>query len=193
MPKVETFNRDQVIKQSVETFHNKGFNSTSMQDLVDATGLNRSSIYNSFGSKFDLYMECLRSYQQSSRQALQKVIINSNDPLSSIKNIFNLNIHIAVNDSKNNGCFINQCTAEMANQEPVIQHFLENNQQYMIRLFEDIVQKGQDDNLINKNKSAKEYALYLLTSVQGLRISGILSNDQQGLESIIQTTLSVLI
>tara|TARA_R110002073_G_scaffold128999_3_gene275167 strand:+ start:134885 stop:135466 length:582 start_codon:yes stop_codon:yes gene_type:complete len=193
MPKVETFNRDLVIQQSVETFHNKGFNSTSMQDLVDATGLNRSSIYNSFGSKFDLYMECLRSYQQNSRQALQKVIINSNDPLSSIKNIFNLNIHIASNDSKNNGCFINQCTTEMANQEPVIQHFLENNQQYMIRLFEDIVKKGQEDNLINKNKSAKEYALYLLTSVQGLRISGILSNDQQDLESIIQTTLSVLI
>ena len=63
MPKVETFNRDLVITQATEVFHDKGYNAASMQDLVDATGLNRSSIYNSFVSKLNLYIDCLEAYQ----------------------------------------------------------------------------------------------------------------------------------
>ena len=182
MPKVETFDRDQVIQSAVVTFHNKGYNLTSMQDLVDATGLNRSSIYNSFGSKLDLYMECLRSYQQISRRELQKTIISSKSPFTTIQNIFCMNINAAIKDSKDNGCFINQCTTEMANQEQRIQYFLNENQASMIELFEDIVMQGQSDGGINKKKTPKEYAMYLVSSLQGLRISGILMNDKQQLE-----------
>ena len=54
MPKTEIFNRVDVLDKAAKIFSNKGFNGTSMQDLVDTTGLNRSSIYNSFGSKLDL-------------------------------------------------------------------------------------------------------------------------------------------
>ena len=50
MPKLETFDKVQVIDKAMYLFHAKGYHLTSMQDLVDATGLNRSSIYNSFGS-----------------------------------------------------------------------------------------------------------------------------------------------
>ena len=45
MPRVEEFNREEVIGRAVEVFWDKGYHGASMQDLVDATGLNRSSIY----------------------------------------------------------------------------------------------------------------------------------------------------
>ena len=74
MPKVETFNKEFVLKQATEVFHTKSYSLTSMQDLVDATGLNRSSIYNTFGSKLDLYMDCLRSYQSKAHGKIQKIM-----------------------------------------------------------------------------------------------------------------------
>ena len=64
MPRVEIFNREQVVDQMIRVFHNNGYNGTSMQDLVDATDLNRSSLYNSFGNKLNLYLECLNLYQE---------------------------------------------------------------------------------------------------------------------------------
>ena len=90
MPKVETFNKEAVIKQATEVFHRKSYSLTSMQDLVDATGLNRSSIYNSFGSKLDLYMVCLKDYQASFKCTVEKVLSNVNSPIQAIEAIFNL-------------------------------------------------------------------------------------------------------
>ncbi|SEB38334.1 transcriptional regulator, TetR family [Tenacibaculum sp. MAR_2009_124] len=186
MPKTETFNKEQVINQAREVFHSKSYNATSMQDLVDATGLNRSSIYNSFGSKHELYLACLKSYQSDSRCKIESIIHADTCSLKVLENIFSMNM----NNSK--GCLINNCTSEMANQDDIIRKFLTNNQKGMTGLFQQIVQLGQEQGAINSNKSAREYALYLLATFQGLSMANILENDRKEIESIITTTLSVL-
>ena len=61
MPKTITFDRTEVVQNVMELFWKKGYNGTSMQDLVDVTGLNRSSFYNTFGDKFSLFEEALKT------------------------------------------------------------------------------------------------------------------------------------
>ena len=187
MPKVETFNREEVLEKVVQLFHKKGFNATSMQDLVDATGLNRSSIYNSFGSKKELYHESLRMYKKRANKYVQKVLVHTSNPLETIRKIFDTSP-----EDKENGCFIGNCTAEMANQDREIKSFLQNNLNAMQDLFEELISRGQSSGLINNKKSPKEYAAYLFIALQGLRITGILLNEQKEFESIVNTTLSVL-
>ena len=187
MPKVETFNRDEILEKVVTLFHSKGYNATSMQDLVDVTGLNRSSIYNSFGSKKELYQESLRVYKQQANKYVQKVLIHTENPVDTLRKIF----HTSPED-KANGCFIGNCTTEMANQDQEIKGFLKNNLHSMQDLFEELVATGQSQGTINKNKSAKEYAAFLFTALQGLRITGILLNEPQEFKSIVDTTLSIL-
>lgn len=187
MPKIETFNRDEVLEKVVRLFHEKGYNATSMQDLVDATGLNRSSIYNSFGNKMELYQESLRMYKKKANKYVQKVLVHTSNPLETIRKIF-----YTTPEDKENGCFLGNCTTEMANQNREIKSFLQNNLNAMQDLFEELVSRGQSSDLINNKKSAKEYAAYLFTALQGLRITGILLNEQKEFESIVNTTLSVL-
>ena len=187
MPRVEIFNRDEVLEKVVTLFHCKGYNATSMQDLVDVSGLNRSSIYNSFGSKKELYQESLRTYKQKANCYVQKVLINTTEPLETIRKIF-----ATSPEDRVNGCFLGNCTTEMANQDQVIKGFLQNNLNAMQDLFEELVSKGQSTGAINQNKSAKEYAAYLFTALQGLRVTGILLNEPKEFESIVDTVLSVL-
>ncbi|WP_420552972.1 TetR/AcrR family transcriptional regulator [Tenacibaculum aiptasiae] len=191
MPKVETFNKEEAIKQATGVFHRKSYSLTSMQDLVDATGLNRSSIYNSFGSKLDLYMLCLKYYQSIFKCNVDEVTSKAATPIKAIEAIFLLNVRNNI-DNKNIGCLINNCTSEMANQETVIEGFLNNNYNNMIQLLRDLIEKGQLEGSINTNKSSDQYAHYLLNSLQGLGISGIIMNDYSRLESIVKTTLSIL-
>ena len=191
MPKVETFNKELVINQATKVFHTKSYSLTSMQDLVDATGLNRSSIYNTFGNKMDLYMECLRSYQSQAQQNVQKIMATSKGAKMTLKAIFLLNLNKS-KTGKDNGCLINNCTTEMANQESVINQFLCNNQENMVRLFQSIVEKGQQEGVFNKTQTPMAYGLYLLNAFQGLKVTGILSKNNTQLESVINTTLSVL-
>ena len=72
MPRTEDFNREEVLGKAKGHLWLKGFNGTSMQDLVDVTGLNRSSIYNSFGSKMELYLQSLKKYQGDNLGILTK-------------------------------------------------------------------------------------------------------------------------
>ena len=192
MPKTETFNREEMLEKVAHLFHSKGYNATSMQDLVDATGLNRSSIYNSFGSKLELYQEGLKVYRNQASRQIQKALINSDNPLEAIRKVFTLNANLR-STQKNNGCLINNCTMEMANHDTAIKNFLVNNRDEMLSIFEELIAKGQNDGCFNTNKSAKEYAMYLFTALQGLRITGMIVNDTDDLNSIIETTLSLII
>jgi len=192
MPKVETFNKELVLNQATHVFHNKGYNATSMQDLVDATGLNRSSIYNSFGSKQDLFLECLKAYQNETKTALSNIIKQSESPLRAIEDIFALYYDYISKDKDKKGCLLSNCTAELANQDPSIKLFLNANQESMLMLFENLIRIGQTKKTINTKKTAKEYALYLFTTLQGYRLTGILLNDKTQLRSIVDTTLQNL-
>ncbi|BAO77411.1 TetR/AcrR family transcriptional regulator [Winogradskyella sp. PG-2] len=192
MPKTEVFNRDYVLKQATEVFHTKGYNATSMQDLVDATGLNRSSIYNSFESKHNLYVECLKGYEENYQRYISKLLLDANSPFNAIKSIFNLYLKEILKDTKTKGCLIVNCKSEMANQDLTINKFLLTNQKGTLSLLEDLVDKGQLDSSINTEKSKQAYALYLYSAMQGFRMTGILVNDKKQLQSLIDTTLQNL-
>lgn len=192
MPKEVIFNKDLVLEQASNVFHLKGYNATSMQDLVDATGLNRSSIYNSFGNKLNLFLECLKTYQNKYHQKTTSTLLKAKNPLDAIHSIFNLYLNEIVKDKDIKGCLITNCKSEMANQDSTINTFLKSNQKQTLQLLEDLVSEGQNDSLINKNQSAKSYSLYLFSSIQGFRMTGILINDKQQLQGIINTTLQIL-
>lgn len=192
MPKIETFDRGFVIKKATEVFHDKGFNGSSMQDLVDATGLNRSSIYNSFGSKLDLFLVCLNFYQEKNSRSINRLLMASRSGIEALQNLFNYFLADIVHSNKEKGCLLVNCKSEMANHNETITRFLKNNQKNTIALFEDMVEKGQDDGSINLKRNKKDYALYLYSSLQGFRMTGILLNDPKQLRSVIDTTLQTL-
>ncbi|WP_299116929.1 TetR/AcrR family transcriptional regulator [uncultured Winogradskyella sp.] len=192
MPKTEVFNKEIVLNQASHVFHTKGYNAASMQDLVDATGLNRSSIYNSFGNKHNLFLECLKVYQNKYQRSISNLLLKANCPLKAIESIFELYLEEIVKDNDNKGCLITNCKSEMANQDSTINNFLINNQESTLALFEDLVNQGQENSSINRNRTPKDYALYLFTAIQGFRMTGILIDNKQQLQSLINTTLQNL-
>ncbi len=192
MPKVETFSREDALKQAIEVFHDKGYNATSMQDLVDATGLNRSSIYNSFESKSNLYLECLKAYEDKYNRQTTKRLLQSKNGFQAIRLIFELYLDEISRSREERGCLIVNCKSEMANHEDNITKFLNVNQNKTLILLEDLVSQGQSDKSVNTGKSAQEYALYLYASLQGFRMTGILIQERKQLQSIMNTVLQTL-
>ncbi len=192
MPKVETFNRDQVILNAINVFHDKGFNATSMQDLVDATGLNRSSIYNSFGSKLDLFLECLNVYQYKYQQDTSEVLLHSNTGYDAIQNIFLMYLEDIIKDKDSKGCMITNSKSEMANHCDRITGFLKVNQKQTLDLLAQLINKGQNDGSINTNQTSENYALYLFSALQGIRMTSILENDEDKLEALVNTSIDIL-
>lgn len=193
MPKVETFDKELVLKKATDVFHEKGFNATSMQDLVDATALNRSSIYNSFGNKLDLFLECLKSYQGIYTIKISETLHKADNSFNAIELLFEFYLNEIVKDGDDKGCLITNCTSEMANQEQSIINFLSSNQRSFMALLEELVAKGQEESTINLKRTSKEYALYLFSSIQGFRTTGILISNKNDLQMISKTIIQTLI
>ncbi|MFI8520945.1 TetR/AcrR family transcriptional regulator [Streptomyces sp. NPDC085481] len=74
MADVKHFDQDAALETVVRLFWRQGVASTGIQDIVTATGLNRSSLYATFGGKQQLYMAALERYvTDRSRPALGRL------------------------------------------------------------------------------------------------------------------------
>ncbi|MGD9921955.1 MAG: TetR/AcrR family transcriptional regulator, partial [Pseudorhodoplanes sp.] len=67
MPWEKQFDTDEVLEKAMRAFWDRGYEATSLQDLVDHTGINRGSLYATFGDKHALFIAALRRYDESRR------------------------------------------------------------------------------------------------------------------------------
>jgi len=176
----------------MEVFWEKGYNGTSMQDLVDATGLNRSSIYNSFGSKLELYQNTLSHYQKETGGMFQKALLKASEPLEAIRLIFEDFLPEILEDDKGKGCFVMNCKAEMGNQDEDVRKWLLDTQEQTLSTFQGLIRDGQEQGVINKSQDCKSYAYLIFNAFQGFRMTGILVKDRTVLQQIIDNTIYII-
>lgn len=192
MPRIVEFDKEKVLKNAMHVFWEKGYNGTSMQDLVDATGLNRSSIYNSFGSKLELYQNTLSLYQKESGGMFQKALVKAQNPLEAIRLVFEGFLPEIMNDEKGKGCFVMNCKAEMGNQDQDIREWLLGTQEHTLSTFQNLIRDGQEQGIINKKQDAGSYAYFVFNAFQGFRMTGILIKDKKVLQQLIDNTFNVI-
>lgn len=187
MSKKITFTTAKILKKVTALFHTKGYCATSMQDIVTVSQLNRSSIYNTFGSKLELYISCFDASEKNYRREIQKIILSVENPIKSIRIIFELSIKETIN-----GNLIPNYITEIRNDEALIKKLIESQKNFLLDLFEDIIKKGQNFGAINNSKSSKQYACFLVVSYYGLQTMKSLSNNENKLENVIYDIISIL-
>lgn len=188
MPKSVTFDRTQVMENVMELFWKKGYNGTSMQDLVDVTGLNRSSFYNSFGDKFSLFREALNTYQDQQSEFLEEFFTQAKTPKQAIISLFK-GVSDDIRAGNQKGCMITSCTSELSGENPQVHDMLTENKDKMVEAFSILIKKAQEIGEIDGQKNPETLALYLFSSMQGLRVTSML---EPNLEAVTEEILSVL-
>lgn len=191
MPKSVLFDKDEIISKVTELFWEKGYNATSMQDLVDATGLNRSSIYNTFGDKYHLFIEALRHYQTYQNDLLSSATQAAKSPKEAIEMLFNATWE-HLNEDHNKGCFLSNCATEMSNADPQIKGFLSDNKCTVVSIFRQLIEKAQEAGEVDSSKDAEILAHYLFSSLQGLRVTSMIDANKKHIKGIAEQVLSVL-
>ena len=192
MPKTKQFDEAAVLEKARNVFWKKGYNGTSMDELVKATGLSRSSIYDSFGDKHGLYMRALQHYQLEKRQSLVEGIPPALSSRKKIGWIFQNSIAQALGDRQRKGCFMVNTTTELANIDSSMNKIVNANMEAMEEIFYSLVKEGQAAGDITKKFSAKALARNLFSSFNGLTIIGQTRPEKELLEDITKVALSVL-
>ncbi|MEM8896257.1 MAG: TetR/AcrR family transcriptional regulator, partial [Bacteroidota bacterium] len=149
MPKSELFDRTEVLQRAMSIFRRSGYHGTSMQELVDAMGINRSSIYNSFGDKQNLFKETLRLYREEQKSQTHNWLLEAAHAKEAIQLLFRGVEDEIVTDKQNMGCFMTKSTSEFGSSNVDFFEILTKNQREMETIFADLISKGQETGDIN--------------------------------------------
>src|SRR3954469_15281052 len=85
MPRPRMFDEADVIERARRTFAETGFAGTSLDDLLEATGLARQSLYNAFGGKKELFMRAFLSDTAEALEAVESIRHGSDSPIARIR------------------------------------------------------------------------------------------------------------
>ena len=184
MPKSETFDRNQVMDNITTLFWKKGFNGTSMQDIVDASGLNRSSIYNSFGDKFGLYLSSLKHYRSSLQAPIMDSLKGLN-PKEALR-VFYEDVPRSIEENTSDrGCLITNCTTELINQNDSIDEYVAKSVDETIEFFRELLRIGKEQGEFDENLDIEKTALYLYSSLLGLRVTAMQIRSKEKISALI--------
>ena len=171
MARTKAFDKDEVLNKAMDLFWEKGFHATSIQDLVDHLGINRASMYDTFGGKDQLFMQSLQLYLQKNKANIQEIrhILRG----KSTKALLSEYLYKSVSKEKlfhQKGCFAANTTSELSRENDKICSVLTNNMEENIQYFEIVIRIGQEREEIDKNKDARHLARHLFVFLNGLNI-----------------------
>lgn len=191
MPREKLFNTDEALDKAMHLFWRKGYNGTSINDLVEETGLSRSSLYATFIDKHQLYLAALAQYQSRENKKLMIELEKQTSALKKIEVIFRSKLSNAKEDL-GKGCFMINTATEMSNQNKELARIASKDFSGMEELLISIIKEGQANGEINKKQKPKILANYLFSSYLGLRIFEQANPDKSKLDDIIKVTLGTL-
>lgn len=181
MPRIKNYNEQEVVEKAMNLFWRNGYETTSMQMLEKEMGINKFSIYSSFGSKNGLFMESLKCYKQKLNELIG-TLKNSSDDVAGIKQYFYDFIEFTKVTDFGKGCLITNTANEIREDcEDCIKELLSKFTENVKQVFADKLRqdKTKTDAII------EEQADYLLISMFGLSSATRIFNKTQ-LENYIE-------
>ena len=192
MPKVKQFDEADVLGKAKKVFTEKGYNGTSMDDLVQATGLSRSSIYDTFGDKHGLFLKALQQYRCNSQSDLQQLLEKTDSPKEKIRLVFDATVKSILRDKERMGCMLLNVSMELSCSDKEVAAVASENMEEMEQLFAEWVKKGQARGEISRTFSSKALARHLYNGITGLRVVGRSRPEPDALRDVVKITLSIL-
>lgn len=184
MPWEKSFNEENAIESAMQVFWEKGYEATSIADLIKSTGINRGSLYNAFGGKRQLFTLSLLKYDTETRRAFLAELEALDNPKLAFKTLFDTLVQQAGNNTLPKGCFLVNTSIEIAThdkktQDIVSQGFIEF-EAFFRRGIE--VSQTRGDMPVTLNAAATAKVLFSL--VVAIRVLGRGVYDKSSLQII---------
>ena len=170
MPRVKLFDESEVLEKAMNLFWKQGYYATSIQDLVNNLGINRASLYDTYGGKKKLFESAFSRYQKSNSEAIVRYLEKYEDVREGLKKLFTMAIEQSISDKEHKGCMVVNTTIEFIPNENDFVVLIEANKKKYEGMFAEYLQKGVERGQISNQKNLKAIASLLFTFYNGLRV-----------------------
>ncbi|WP_026415584.1 TetR/AcrR family transcriptional regulator [Actinomadura oligospora] len=196
MARPRTFDEDRALDVAMRLFWENGYEATSTRDLCTALGLDRSSVYNAFTSKHELFRRALVRYTGLMTEQQLEVLDAPDVPaLDRIRRLLDLIVEqerTTFRDGRGVGCLTVNTTVELAGRDPEIAAHLARDTERRLASLRAVIEAGRRDASITSPRHPADLARYLNAVVAGIRVSGQGGAPLDALTAIADTALDAL-
>ncbi|WP_232666830.1 TetR/AcrR family transcriptional regulator [Pseudonocardia sp. TRM90224] len=172
MPRTKEFDPDTALQSALELFWQRGYESTSMADLVEHLGVARASIYATFGGKRELYLKALDRYREIVDPGLVTAMSQPGPALPAVRALVERFAAEAAGTSGSRGCFITNTAVELAPHDPDAARRVQASWQLLeTALTSALIRAGAQGELAEPFDAAAT-ARMLVVFLQGVRVAG---------------------
>lgn len=192
MPKTKLFHKETVLEAAAGIFTQKGYNGTSIDDILNATGLSRSSLYDSFQDKHNLYLQSLEFYKQGNDQKFQNINEKNMNGVQKLEAMFKGVVNHLVENPNDNGCLLVNAAAEMSKQCYKTSQVVCNNKDEVQELLSSWIDEAEKNRIVTLDKPAKVYGQFFYSTLCGLRVMSQSGATKTELSNVVKVALDSL-
>ena len=170
MARPREFSKPEVLRKAMLLFWEKGYEATSMADLLVATGLSKSSLYDTFGDKRSLFLEALDAYRKDRLSQVLSFLDDGRAGRESIAGFFQEIAAHAMDETPRYGCMSCNEAVELGPHDEEVQRLVNADFQGLEDAFAEALARGQADGSIANPDDPRKLARYLTVSLQGLHV-----------------------
>lgn len=178
MPWEKSYNESDVLDRAMQAFWARGYEATSVSDLVRATGINRGSLYASYPNKRAVFIAALKHYDRHHRADFLAALAATHGPRDAILAVFESASRAA------NGCLLVNTSLELSPHDPEIRGLIARSFGEVEAFFRDRITEAQAEGTIGAGIDPEATAKALLGLFLGLRVMTRADLDPTTLKTI---------
>ena len=192
MGRHKEFDRDQALHKAMEVFWSRDYNAASIQDLVKHMGINRQSLYDTFGDKHALYLQALDRYSEVEGRRIFELLEQPGSVKKNLRQLFKSVVAGSLYDGQRRGCFMGNAISELAGRCKETAARTCSNMAAAEEAFYRALLRGKKEGELKGVRDPRAVARFLCSNLQGLTLMARATQDRKTLEDVVKVMLSVL-
>jgi TetR/AcrR family transcriptional repressor of nem operon len=191
MARPREFDEDAVLDAAIQCFWRRGYEATSVKDLIGETGVAAASLYNAYGDKRALFRAALDRYVAGSiGERIRRC--EKLPPRRAIAAFFDEILRRSLNDRERKGCMLVNAALEVAPHDAELEQAVAGVLDRIERFFRRSIAAGQADATIARAMPAAALARHLLGVLMGVRVLARVRPERKLLEGVVAPALALL-
>ncbi len=192
MARKKEFEREAVLDRAIEAFWCKGYEATSIQDLLDGMGINRGSLYDTFGDKHTLFLEAIDRYYDRALAHTLETLEVSESARAGLEFLVREAAECGCVDQQRKGCLMTNSAVELAphcleTAERVARYYRRTEDAYCRA-----IGQARADGAIASRLDDRALARFMTCGIQGLQVCSKVSPDRETLRDAAEGIISAL-
>ena len=189
------FDPERALEQAMEVFWAQGYEATSVQDLLEAMGINRGSMYDTFGDKHTLFVAAIEHYSKTILHRVTDTLEAPGSPLGNVQEMLVGWGKMAISHRTNGGCrgcFLSNTVVELAPHDPAVIRTVRSTLDRIEDSLHEALVRGVAAGELSASANCRALARFLHNTVQGLVVLGKAGARRAAVKDILDLTFMVL-